>query len=958
NKVNVSLKVRNAVYYALREDTQFGESDWKEFIPDANNEMIIPYTLSEGDGVKTLYAMFKDIIDNKSVLVFDSVTVDTIAPSISSFDIAGGSRYTKSLSVNIGLNAIGAYEMKISCDGINYTDWMVYTGSYVCTLPSGDGLKTLKAVVRDQAGNLSEEKEASIELDTTPPAGTSVVIRGKKKDMSGNDTEDSNITYTANVLLELEAEGATKIAVSSQLLDCSTAVYDKAEFTNGKFISEYRLDGASGQKKVYVCFTDEAGNYTTVAKTASIYLDTQAPMGLSFILNNGNQYTNTLTAKIDMIRLSDDYNERYVKFSNCDDFAETGCNTTGWLLMPLNLPYDWQLTDGDGTKYVYMKARDGAGNESSFYYAGVVLDTIAPSNAVVHLEKKITNEKSINVRMNAEGADMICVRGDIIDPCDPSQPFKWRPFVTSMQVELLDYLANEPPPNGEVMRKISVDFMDKAGNITTETKSIIYDRVGPLNPSVQITGYINDILTGKDVESTVLIYKPNVNLTLKADFANKVSISTEPNLDCDTANYMPVTFDGNTAVIKNFGIGMGTGDRMVFVCFSDEAGNVSKKVFDNIYMDIEPPKNLFFMINNGAEYSTSKDVTLNQISAFDNYSSDIYIMISNEPDFKKSTGWIKLINTYAWKLTDGEGNKQVYLKARDYAGNESAIFVDNIILDTVAPGIGNISVNNGADYTNSLSVNVLMNVTGDVYEMRVACDGTIDSEPWLVYSNVYTCLLPPGDGNKTIRAIFRDKAGNLSVPGEDTIMLDTKAPSSPRIGNQSQVVDSNTYTITLTVTSSDPAPSSGWKYQCKDYSADWYDCTFSSNQRVFTLAQDKVNRLGVRAVDNAGNISSEDYVEIIEDSIAPQPPGNIKVIEGNTRALIRWQASLSDDVKGYKLYYGPTPDTLNGTFATEGPSPIDVGNRLDFGLSSLVNGSTFYVTVTAYDKTEVNGPHE
>lgn len=959
--VVVSLKVKGAIYYALREDTQFEDSDWKEFVPDVNNEMKIPFTLSEGDGVKTLYAIFKDMVDNKSVLVFDSITVDTLPPILSSFDVAGGVKYTKSTTIDVNLSATDAYQMKISCDGINYTDWIPYTGTYTCNLSSGDGVKIVKALVRDRAGNQSEEKEATIELDTTPPINTSIVIKGKKKDLFGNDVEDTGLTYTQYVSIELEAEGATKISVSSQLLDCSTAIYENAVFTNNKYvISEYRLDGGPGLKKINVCFSDEAGNYTNIAKSASIYLDTQSPTGLSFVLNNGSRYTNSVDVKIDMVRLSDDYMERYVKFSNCEDFSDSNCNTTDWMIMPLVLPFDWKLSDGDGEKYIYMKARDGAGNESSIYFTNIILDTVAPSNAVINIEKNVTNSRSVNFYMNAEGADMVCVRGNIIDPCDPLQISKWRPFATSMQVELLDYLINEPPPNGEVTRRIIVDFMDKAGNKTTVSKTIIFDRIGPLNPSVLITGYINDVVSGKDVEDNNLTYKPNVKLTLTAEYASKVSISTDPNLDCDTANYMPISFSNNTAVIENFGIGLGSGEKPVFVCFADDAGNVSKKVFDKIEMDNEPPKNLFFAINNGDDFTTTRNVVLTGISAFDNYGDNIYMMISNTEDFKNSTGWIKLENTYNWTLSEGDGNKRVFMKVRDYAGNESSITMDSIILDTIAPAVKQILINGGADYTNSLSANVYLDVTGDVYEMKVACDGILDSEPWLVYSNTYTCLLPPGDGQKTVKAVFRDKAGNNSAIGQDTIFLDTVAPSAPRIANHSQVVDSGTYTLSLSVLSSDASPSSGFKYQCKDYFNDWYDCKFAdnTNERVFTLAQDKVNRLGVRAVDGAGNISSEDYVEIIEDSTYPEPPQNIKVIEGNTRALIRWEPSPSSDVKGYKLYYGVSPNSLNGTFATEGPSPIDVGNRLDFGLSSLVNGSTFYVTVSAYDKTEVNGPHE
>jgi hypothetical protein len=219
--------------------------------------------------------------------------------------------------------------------------------------------------------------------------------------------------------------------------------------------------------------------------------------------------------------------------------------------------------------------------------------------------------------------------------------------------------------------------------------------------------------------------------------------------------------------------------------------------------------------------------------------------------------------------------------------------------------------------------------------------------------------LPSGDGNKVVQVRYRDKAGNISNVASGSIMLDTVPPTSPKIITQSKKVDANSIKIKLGVLSSDPAPSSGMKYECKDSDGVWRECTFdSNNERTYTLVQDSENRLGVRAVDGAGNYSAEDFVIIVEDSTAPEPPANIKVISGNTRAIIKWDPSPSSDVAGYKIYYGPAPGVYNGNFATEGPSPINVGNRTDYGLSSLVNGSVFYITVTAYDNTEEPKPNE
>ncbi len=66
---------------------------------------------------------------------------------------------------------------------------------------------------------------------------------------------------------------------------------------------------------------------------------------------------------------------------------------------------------------------------------------------------------------------------------------------------------------------------------------------------------------------------------------------------------------------------------------------------------------------------------------------------------------------------------------------------------------------------------------------------------------------------------------------------------------------------------------------------------------------------------------------------------------------LAWDPNSEPDFAGYKVYYktvssGPP---YSGTGATEGDSPIDVGNVTEFTVHDLTDGVTYFFVVTAYD---------
>lgn len=82
----------------------------------------------------------------------------------------------------------------------------------------------------------------------------------------------------------------------------------------------------------------------------------------------------------------------------------------------------------------------------------------------------------------------------------------------------------------------------------------------------------------------------------------------------------------------------------------------------------------------------------------------------------------------------------------------------------------------------------------------------------------------------------------------------------------------------------------------------------------------------------------------------PGPPGDVRAQAGDAHINLSWNRAPGTDVQGYRVYYGTRSGEFLGEDAEEGASPIDVGDRTEFELSGLDNGSLYYISVVAYDE--------
>ena len=158
----------------------------------------LQWTLTSGDGTKTVYCQFIDGAGLVSSTYSDSIILDTFAPtgnviiSTSSVPPFGDDPYTSSTSVTVywTMTSVGASDLsqvRYSNDGVWDTEqWENWLPSQppakAWTLTPGDGTKTVYCQLKSNSGMVSSMVISdSIILqsptDSTPPTG-SVVING------------------------------------------------------------------------------------------------------------------------------------------------------------------------------------------------------------------------------------------------------------------------------------------------------------------------------------------------------------------------------------------------------------------------------------------------------------------------------------------------------------------------------------------------------------------------------------------------------------------------------------------------------------------------------------------------------------------------------------------------------------------------------------------------------------
>lgn len=161
----------------ISEDPAFSDAAWEE------HNAFYQWAASPEDGLKTIYARFRDRATNESVTASDTVLVDTTPPT-ATISVTNPFIGPGTISVTLNIEAIdnlsGVDEMHVSYSPVfSDTTWIPYDTT--ASLPiSDDGnlLPTIYVQFRDQLGNESIVYEVPYSIDISPPIGVADVELG------------------------------------------------------------------------------------------------------------------------------------------------------------------------------------------------------------------------------------------------------------------------------------------------------------------------------------------------------------------------------------------------------------------------------------------------------------------------------------------------------------------------------------------------------------------------------------------------------------------------------------------------------------------------------------------------------------------------------------------------------------------------------------------------------------
>jgi hypothetical protein len=219
---------------------------WSASEPKASTKT---WTLTAGDGEKTVYVMYRDNVGNWSGPFTDTIILDTSAPS-GTVIINSGDAYTNTETVTLGLactDLSGCSKMKFSDDGTTWTAEEDFASSKAWTFATGDGTKTVFVKFRDNVGRWSVAASDNIVLDTTPPAGTIVI--------NGGAASTSSTTVSLSLTWSDARSGCASMQFSNDGVSWSA---EEPKAANKTWV----LDSGAGSKTVYVRFKDNAGNWS------------------------------------------------------------------------------------------------------------------------------------------------------------------------------------------------------------------------------------------------------------------------------------------------------------------------------------------------------------------------------------------------------------------------------------------------------------------------------------------------------------------------------------------------------------------------------------------------------------------------------------------------------------------------------------------------------------------------
>lgn len=341
-------------------------------------------------------------------------------------------------------------------------------------------------------------------------------------------------TQTPSVILKIEALGARHMMVNTTS-DFAGVAWKEYQPNVGQI----NFSDEEGEKVLYVKLKDKYGNETKVL-TSTILYDRTPPASGTVEINAEGGFVNNPERHVTLELAA--VNVKYMLISNNSAFREAR-----WQVYKPSLP-NWKLEAGpEGLKKVFVKFRDGAGNESEVANDEILVDSEPPVDPRISINgnQKVTTDLQAKVKL------ALFVRGGQDYKLSESPRFDgadWQPYQTAIDWTL-------SPEQGE--KTLYVKYRDQAQNESEVAMAkILLDNQPPQNCKVVVdrgAKYAED---------------PDKFVELRLEAIGATFMMVSNSLDFANARW-----EAFREVVPKWRLVGENGEKTIYVRFKDQHGN-------------------------------------------------------------------------------------------------------------------------------------------------------------------------------------------------------------------------------------------------------------------------------------------------------------------------------------------------------------------------------------------------
>ena len=804
--------------------TEIREVSLQVVAPDASEMLIdgdvedsavtrtfIPFTspvelvLSRGDGTKNVSVQLRDGAGVDLGSVSTSITLDAAPPVITDVSafVRGGAESRFRAGEQVALVITAAALPLVTEGGETGLDATLrirsqstgYDSGEQTAGDNGDGTYTFiwDTVGLDEAddyrveGALTDSVEHTdfddslvLQIDNTPPQNPSIEVHALDASAEIRDGETTRVK-ARSVQISYTSEEATELFVDGDLItDSNTRVWIPLREEDGTGEIIVNLTPGDGAKTIQVRFRDEAQNETGFV-SETVELDALPPIITSVFIDNRDlissdfffQANQTVQIEIQtepeatvFVRVQSesqeyDTDEQAATPIEGSSSPETIDKEDG------SFQYFWEthgLNDSDDyTITIIAQDLFGRSTERS---ATVVLDTVAPENPIISIERgqALTADSAVQLFLsaqqtqNTEAIEMF-ISGDVVAD---SQTFQWTPFQERIQVLLT-------PGDGE--KEIIVSYRDEAENETSPVSStIILDTVGPDSIAIRVQGEVT-VTNSRDII-----------LELEAERGFEMFIDGAIVRDVNTHRWIPFVPELPVKLSNS------DGEKRIGAQFRSGEENETQRIEALIVLDRQSPEILNMRSLDNSDSSDDDGVYQPgqqiQVVAQSELGIDCALRItgegydSGEQEIDDTGGGIY---RFIWRTENlNSGSYSVRWQCTDAAENQAENDTE-IMLDDTGPVDTSVEFVNdepdGSNLISSPSVTLRLNAR-DAVEMFVSGDVVNDTNTfqWISYTEDLIVNLAGRDGEKTVSVRFRSAARVESEEVTARVIIDTARP--------------------------------------------------------------------------------------------------------------------------------------------------------------------------------------